>query len=138
MSRSRAALCLSASLAVLAGCVEAPAPAPAVSQPVRMTPADLGRIFEIDPASRERVALGAVEAHALADGRLEVLANFANRRDGEADLQAQAVFAAADGTVVGTAPWVTVKLAGRETQTLRFDSPDSRARLFAFRVRPSA
>ena len=120
---------------LLAGCATAPAPAPAPALPLRIEAGEAGTFKTLDAASAAAVRCPATEAHVRADGTLELLANLESTSDKPASLQVQAVFAAADGAAAEGSAWQPVTLAAHATETVRFDAPDVRGRLWLVRAR---
>jgi uncharacterized protein YcfL len=75
--------------------------------------------------------------HALADGRLEVVATLKNRDNKPATVQANCVFKEPQGSPVGTeTAWQTVHLAENGTQAVRFTAPTAAAKKYTVQVRP--
>jgi hypothetical protein len=124
-----------AGLLLLAGCATPPSAPPAPVVPARIEAADAGAFRTLDAASAAAARCPATEAHVLADGRLELLANLESTQDKPAALQVQAVFAAADGSGAAASPWQPVALAPHATVTVRFDAPDAKGRRWLLRVR---
>lgn len=112
-------------LAVLAGCATPPAkpPPPAPSQ-LRAT----DRFAALDAACQAAVGCTASLGHALADGRLDVLANLSNRLAAAESVFVQCRFWDRDGAPAGEpTPWQTVKLAAGATETVHFTAADPKA-----------
>jgi hypothetical protein len=127
---TRPFLAASLAAAVIAGCAAPPSPPPPAPPS--------GAFVPLDPAARSAVESSGLLTRELADGRLEVVASLANRLGSAARVQVQCVFEDASGNPVGDpSDWRTVALDAGSTETVRFDSPDARARACAIRVRQS-
>jgi hypothetical protein len=127
---------LALGLLLLAGCATPPPPPPPPpAAPAALAPADAGAFRALDAASAAAVRCPATAAHVRPDGRLELLANLENTQDRPAALQVQAVFAAADGTGAAGTAWRALTLAPHATETLRFEAPDARGRIWLVRAR---
>jgi hypothetical protein len=120
---------------VTTSCTTAPEPAhPADS--TKYTLENTDRFVVLDRLGRSSVTCTGFTEHALADGRLEVVANLKNREDHPVDLQASCVFKDEQGlNVVEESPWQKVSIPKNATEAVRFTAVNLPAKTYTVRVR---
>lgn len=126
------------SLAVLAlalGCATEPPPEHAF-ETTKYTLENTDKFTVIADPTAPPVACTGLQQHALADGRLEVIANLKNRDHRAVEVQASCAFSVPlPGAIVSETPWQNVTLPEDATQTVRFVAPNASATRYSVRVR---
>ncbi len=94
------------------------------------------KFVDMDQRVQRSVTCSGLEETTLADGRLEVAANFRNREGRRIQVQANCVFKDEHGFSTGDeTPFQTVILTENAQETLRFTSMNEKARKYTIRVR---
>ncbi len=122
-------------LGLLAGCGSVPAPQ-APQDTTKFTVGNTVRFAALDSATEAVISCTGLQERALADGRLEVVANLRNSGAIPAKVLVQCEFLAEGGLPVGPEPrWQTLAIAADSTEVMRFTAPDLTARKYSIRVR---
>jgi uncharacterized protein YcfL len=127
-----AALC---ALALAAGCSSVPAPQ-APQDTTKFTVENTVRFMALDEATEAVISCTGLQERALADGRLEVVANLKNGGAKPARVNVECVFLDDQGMpVAGEARWELLPIAAGSTEVVRFTAPTLAARKYSIRVR---
>jgi uncharacterized protein YcfL len=122
-------------LALLAGCESVPAPQ-APQDTTKFTVGNTVRFAALDSATEAVISCTGLQERALADGRLEVVANLRNSGASPVKVLVQCVFLGEAGLPVGAEPrWQALAIAADSTEVMRFTAPDLSARKYSIRVR---
>jgi len=122
-------------LTLLAGCDSVPAPQ-APQDTTKFTVENTVRFAALDSATEAVVSCTGLQERALADGRLEVVANLRNSGASPVKVLVQCVFLGEEGLPVGPEPkWQALAIAADSTEVMRFTAPDLAARKYSIRVR---
>lgn len=96
------------------------------------------RYIPLDKPTQNAVSCTGIQESKLADGRLEVLANFKNRESRRFELQTSCEFKNEQGIPTGEeTPWQNVVLSDNETEAVRFTALNTTAKKYTIRVRQS-
>ena len=94
------------------------------------------QFVDMDHRVQRSVTSSGIDEHALADGRLEVAANFRNRLARRIQIQVQCVFKDPQGFALdGDATWQDLILTEAGQETVRFQSLNDKAKRYTIRVR---
>jgi uncharacterized protein YcfL len=122
-------------LALLGACASVPAPQ-APLDTTKFTVENTVRFVALDAATEAVVSCTGLQERALADGRLEVVANLRNSDTKPVKVMVQCVFLDEQGLPVGPdAPWRTLAISADSTEVMRFTAPILAARKYSIRVR---
>jgi uncharacterized protein YcfL len=125
----------SCALALAAGCASVPAPQ-APQDSTKFTVENTVRFVALDASTEAVISCTGLQERALADGRLEVVANLKNSDTKTARVNVQCVFLDEQGLpVAGDAPWEVFAIAADSTEVVRFTAPVLTARKYSIRVR---
>jgi uncharacterized protein YcfL len=89
----------------------------------------------LDPGAQRSVTCSGLQEGFATDGRLQVAANVRNRENRRIEVQINCVFKDALGFAVEETPFTTVILTENETQTVKFESMNDKAKTYTVRVR---
>jgi uncharacterized protein YcfL len=130
---------LSACCAVASFCGCASVPAPQAPQDTtKFTMENTVRFVALDAATEAAISCTGLQERALADGRLEVVANLKNGGAKSERVSVQCVFLDEQGLpVAGEAPWQVFAIGADSTEVVRFTAPVVTARKYSIRVRSS-
>jgi uncharacterized protein YcfL len=124
-----------AALAFGAGCATEPGPFAPVDT-TRYTLENTDRFVLMDKPAQHSVTCTGLQERALADGRLEVVANVKNRESRRIQVQINCVFKDDQGFSTGDeTPWQTLVLTENATEAVRFTAMNPLARKYTVRVR---
>jgi uncharacterized protein YcfL len=127
------AACLA--LTLLAGCASVPAPQ-APQDSTKFTVENTVRFVALDASTEAVISCTGLQERALADGRLEVVANLKNSDTKASRVSVQCVFLDEQGLpVAGEAPWELFVIAPDSTEVVRFTAPMLSAKKYSIRVR---
>jgi uncharacterized protein YcfL len=122
-------------LALLPGCASVPAPQ-APQDTTKFTVENTVRFVALDASTEAVISCTGLQERALADGRLEVVANLKNSDTKPVRVNVQCVFLDEQGLpVAGDSPWEVVALSADSTEVVRFTAPVLTARKYSIRVR---
>jgi uncharacterized protein YcfL len=128
-------LAASLALALLAGCASVPAPQ-APQDTTKFTVENTVRFVALDASTEAVVSCTGLQERALADGRLEVIANLKSSDTKPLRVDVQCVFLDEQGLPVGgDAPWQVLTISADSTEVVRFTAPVLTARKYSIRVR---
>lgn len=88
-----------------------------------------------DAALHRQVSCTGLQEHALADGRLEVVANLKNRDNRSLKIEASCEFKDAQDIPTQDTPWQRLVLAANSTEAVRFTASSAAAAKYTVRVR---
>ncbi len=134
---TKSLLGLSASLVLAwsAGCAVASGPFPALDT-TKYTLENTDRFALLDEATQYSVTCTGLQEIALADGRLEVVANLKNRENRRIQIQVNCVFKDEQGFSTGDeTPFQNVILSENATEAVRFTAMNTLAKKYTVRVR---
>ena len=124
-----------AALALVSGCSSVPAPQ-APMETTKFTVENTDRFVALDAAAEAAVSCTGLQERALADGRIEVVANLKNSEGKAVHVRVQCVFVDAQGVPVSNdSPWQSLEIAGSSTEVMRFTAPGVAAKRYVIRVR---
>lgn len=124
-----------AGLALFAGCVTEPGPFPPLDT-TKFTLENTDRFVLLDKPAQRSVTCTGLQERALADGRLEVVANVKNRENRRIQVQVNCVFKDDQGFATGDeTPFQTLILAENSTEAVRFTAMNTAAKKYTIRVR---
>jgi hypothetical protein len=124
-----------AGLALFAGCVTEPGPFPPLDT-TKFTLENTDRFVLLDQPAQRSVTCTGLQERALADGRLEVVANVKNRENRRIQVQVNCVFKDDQGFATGDeTPFQTLILAENSTEAVRFTAMNIAAKKYTIRVR---
>ncbi len=124
-----------AGLALLAGCVTEPGPYQAADT-TKFTLENTERFVLLDKPTQYSVTCTGLQERALADGRLEVVANVKNRENRRIQVQVDCVFKDDQGFATGDeTPFQTLILGENSTEAVRFTAMNTAAKKYTIRVR---
>jgi hypothetical protein len=127
------AACCAAALA--AGCTSTPAPQ-APQDTTKFTVENTVRFVALDAPTEAVISCTGLQERALADGRLEVVANLKNSGAAAVRVNVECVFLDEQGLPVGgDSPWELFSIAADSTEVVRFTAPALTARKYSIRVR---
>jgi uncharacterized protein YcfL len=127
------AACLAA--AAWQGCATTPV-APAPQDTTKFTVENTDRFLALDSATEAAVSCTGLQERALADGRIEVVANLRNGSGDPARVHVQCVFLDVQGLPAeNEAPWQVVSIAAGSTEVVRFTAPNLKAVKYSIRAR---
>lgn len=89
----------------------------------------------LDPATQNSVTCSGLQEGFTTDGRLQVSANVRNRENRRIEVQVNCAFKDALGFVTEETPFTTLILTENETQTVKFDAMNDKAKNYTVRVR---
>jgi uncharacterized protein YcfL len=128
-------LAASLALALLAGFASVPAPQ-APQDTTKFTVENTVRFVALDASTEAVVSCTGLQERALADGRLEVIANLKSSDTKPLRVDVQCVFLDEQGLPVGgDAPWQVLTISADSTEVVRFTAPVLTARKYSIRVR---
>ncbi len=121
--------------ALAAGCASVPAPQ-APQDTTKFTVENTVRFVALDAATEAVISCTGLQERALADGRLEVVANLKNSGATAVRVNVQCVFLDEQGLPVGgESSWELFPIAADSTEVVRFTAPVLTARKYSIRVR---
>jgi uncharacterized protein YcfL len=124
-------------VATFCGCSSVPAPQ-APQDTTKFTMENTVRFVALDAATEAAISCTGLQERALADGRLEVVANLKNSGAKPERVNVQCVFLDEQGLPVGgEAPWEVFAIDAGSTEVVRFTAPVLTARKYSIRVRSS-
>ena len=124
-----------AALALTFGCASETEPKRAL-ETTKYTLENTDRFVLLDKSTP--ITCTGLQETALADGRLEVLANLRNREPRRLEVQASCLFRNEQGIATGEeSPWQTVTLSENSTEAIRFTALNTAAKKYTVRVRQS-
>jgi len=124
-----------ATLALTAGCVTEPGPFAPVDT-TKYTLENTDRFVLLDKPTQNSITCTGLQERALADGRLEVVANVKNRESRRLEVQINCVFKDDQGFATGDeTPFQTLILAENSTEAVRFTAMNQAAKKYTIRVR---
>jgi len=124
-----------AGLVLLAGCATEPGPF-TPQDTTRYTLENTEKFVLLDKPTQVSVTCTGLQERALADGRLEVVANVKNREARRIQVQINAVFKDDQGFSTGDeTPFQTLILAENSTEAVRFTAMNTLAKKYTIRVR---
>jgi hypothetical protein len=119
----------------IAGCATLPV-AQSPQDSAKYTVENTEKFVALDPATDAAVSCTGLQERALADGRLDVVADLKNRDAARVQVQIQCVFKSGEGFSVGDeTPWQNVTLAEYSTQTVHFTALSPQAQRYTIRAR---
>jgi uncharacterized protein YcfL len=122
-------------LALAAGCASAPAPQ-APQDTTKFTVENTVRFVALDAPTEAVISCTGLQERALADGRLEVVANLKNSDAKAVRVNVQCVFLDEQGLPVGgESSWELFAISADSTEVVRFTAPVLTARKYSIRVR---
>jgi hypothetical protein len=122
-------------LALVAGCASVPAPQ-APQDTTKFTVENTGRFVALDAPTEAAISCTGLQERALADGRLEVVANLKNSDAKPVKVNVQCVFFDEQGLPVGgESKWELLPISADATEVVRFTAPVLVARKYSIRVR---
>jgi uncharacterized protein YcfL len=122
-------------LALAAGCSSVPAPQ-APQDTTKFTVENTVRFVALDASTEAVISCTGLQERALADGRLEVVANLKNSDAKTVRVNVQCVFLDEQGLpVVSESPWAVFVISADSTEVVRFTAPVLTARKYSIRVR---
>lgn len=122
-------------LALTLGCASEPAESRAIES-TKYTLANTDKFVLLDEPSQQAIACTGLQERALADGRLEIVANLKNRDAKPIAVQASCVFKDNQGLATGIeSPWQTVQLSENATEAVRFTAVSAAAKKYTIQVR---
>lgn len=128
-------LSATAALALFAGCVTEPGPF-APLDTTKYTLENTEKFVLLDKPAQISVTCTGLQERALADGRLEVVANVKNRESRRIEVQINCVFKDEQGISTGDeTPFQTLILAENSTEAVRFTAMNTAAKKYTIRVR---
>ena len=129
-------LSASAALALLAGCATPPpGPFPPLDT-TKFTLENTDKFVLLDQPAQYSVTCTGLQERALADGRLEVVANVKNRESRRIQVQISCVFKDDLGYSTGDeTPFQTLILSENATEAVRFTAMNTLAKRYTIRVR---
>jgi uncharacterized protein YcfL len=134
-TRHLSSLAACCALALLAGCASVPAPQ-APQDTTKFTVENTLRFVALDASTEASISCTGLQERALADGRIEVVANLKNSDAKPARVNVQCVFMDGQGLPVGgVAPWKLIAISADATEVVRFTAPSLAARKYSIRVR---
>ena len=125
-----------AALALLAGCQTAePGPFPPLDT-TKFTLENTDKFVLLDKPAQYSVTCTGLQERALADGRLEVVANVKNRESRRIQVQVSCVFKDEQGfSTNDETPFQTLILSENSTEAVRFTAMNALAKKYTIRVR---
>lgn len=94
------------------------------------------RFAALDRATQQTLSCTGIQQYALADGRLEIIANLKNRDSHRVEVQASCAFRDEQGlAIVEETPWKNVSIAENATEAVRFTANNAAGKKFTIRVR---
>lgn len=124
-----------AALAVFAGCVTQPGPLPPLDT-TKYTIENTERFVLLDQPTQNSVTCTGLQERALADGRLDLVANVKNRENRRIQVQIDCVFKDDQGFSTGDeTPFQTLILAENSTEAVHFTAMNTLAKKYTIRVR---
>ena len=122
-------------LALFAGCVAQPGPLPPLDT-TKFTLENTDRFVLLDQPTQTSVTCTGLQERALADGRLEVVANVKNRENRRIQVQVDCVFKDDQGFSTGDeTPFQTLILSENSTEAVHFTAMNNLAKKYTIRVR---
>ena len=119
----------------LAACATEPEPAPAADS-TKYTLENTDRFVVLDHTGRSAVTCTGFTEHALADGRLEVVANLKNRENRPVVLQTSCLFKDESGqNELEETAWQTIAVPANTTEAVHFTASSAAAKMYTVRVR---
>ena len=135
MKTTSLSLLVLAGLALLAGCATEPGPY-APQDTTKYTLENTEHFVLLDKPTQNSVTCTGLQELALADGRLEVVANVKNRENRRIQVQINCVFKDEQGFSNGDeTPFQTLILAENSTEAVRFTAMNNAAKKYTIRVR---
>jgi hypothetical protein len=126
---------IAAGLALFAGCATEPGPFPPLDT-TKFTLENTDRFVLLDKPAQVSVTCTGLQERALADGRLEVVANVKNRENRRIEVQINCVFKDDQGFATGDeTPFQNLILAENSTEAVRFTAMNTAAKKYTIRVR---
>jgi len=89
----------------------------------------------LDPRTQNSVTCSGLQEGFSSDGRLQVAANVRNRENRRIEVQVNCAFKDAQGFVTEESPFITLILTENETQTVKFDAMNDKAKNYTVRIR---
>lgn len=126
---------LLAGLVFLAACATEPEPPPAADS-TKYTLENTDRFVVLNHTGRSAVTCTGFTEHALADGRMEVVANLKNRESRPVELQASCLFKDESGqNELEETAWQTIAVPANTTEAVHFTASSAAAKMYTVRVR---
>ncbi|MEY2877896.1 MAG: hypothetical protein RLZZ15_276 [Verrucomicrobiota bacterium] len=123
-------------LAFLAGCTVAPTGPFAPLDTTKFTLENTDKFVLLDQPAQYSVTCTGLQERALADGRLEVVANVKNREGRRLEVQISCVFKDDGNVSTGDeTPFQTLILSENATEAVRFTAMNGLAKKYTIRVR---
>jgi hypothetical protein len=122
-------------IVLLGGCATEPGPH-APQDTTKYTLENTERFVLLNKAAQNSITCTGLQERALADERLEVVANIKNRENRRVQVQVNCVFKDAQGFSTGDeTPFQTLILSENATEAVRFTSMNNLAKKYTVRVR---
>ncbi len=124
-----------AALAFTLGCASEPGPYRPLDT-TKYTLENTDKFVLLDKAAQHSVTCTGLQERALADGRMEVVANLKNRENRRIEVQTNCVFKDDQGFSTGDeTAWQTVILTENATEAVRFTAMNTAGKKYTVRVR---
>jgi hypothetical protein len=129
-------LIAAAILACLAGCAAVPPGPFPPADTTKFTLENTDKFVLLDQPAQFSVTCTGLQEYALADGRMEIVANVKNRESRRIQVQIDCVFKNDQGFSTGDeTPFQTLILAENSTEAVRFTAMNTLAKKYTIRVR---
>ena len=127
---------LAAALLLLGGCATADPGPFAPTETNKFTLENTSTFVALDRAVQQSATCTGIQERALADGRLEVVANIKNKESRRIEVQVSCVFKDDLGASTGDeTPFQTLILSENATEAVRFTAMNTLAKKYTIRVR---